>query len=179
MALFSIFRERPEKTAALTLYGAIVAQSRRPEFYSQMGVDDTVDGRFEILVLHAGLVMRRLTPLGGRAARVSQALFDVMFQDLDHTLREMGVGDVTVPRRIKEMSEAFYGRSVAYDRALAEAGLEALAAALFRNVYRGQAATAAGALARYAHGVSARLASQSADEICDGRVQFPELEELG
>lgn len=178
MALFSIFRDRPEKTAATALYGRIVDQSRRPEFYSKMGVPDTIDGRFDILLLNASLAMRRMTGAGARGAKVSQALFDYMFQDLDHSLREMGVGDLTVPKRIKAMGEAFYGRAFAYDKALEAQDEAALVDALTRNVYRGQHTHGARALADYAQRAYRMLAQQTAEDLCDGRVQFPDPEAM-
>jgi cytochrome b pre-mRNA-processing protein 3 len=179
MGLFSLFRERPEKTAAAALYGAIVAQSRRPEYYSQMGVPDTLDGRFDILLLNASLVMRRLTGAGDRAAKVSQALFNLMFQDLDQSLREMGVGDLIVPKRIKEMGEAFYGRALAYDKALAAGDREGLKSALLRNVYRGGIASIGGPddLAGYTVRAYQVLSRQDLLELCDGRVGFPDVAE--
>jgi cytochrome b pre-mRNA-processing protein 3 len=176
MGLFSLFRERPEKTAATALYARIVEQSRRPEYYSRMGVPDTIDGRFDILLLNASLAMRRLTAAGDRGAKVSQSLFDLMFQDLDQSLREMGVGDLIVPKRIKEMGEAFYGRALAYDKALSAQDEAALMDALTRNVYRGQHAPGVGALADYAQRAYRTLAQQSAEDLCDGRVQFPDPE---
>jgi cytochrome b pre-mRNA-processing protein 3 len=176
MPLFSLFRERPERTVALALYGAIVAQSRRPDYYSLWGVPDTLDGRFDLLVLHASLAMRRLKAAGGTAAKVSQALFDIMFEDLDHSLREMGVGDITVPKRIKEMGEAFYGRAVAYDAALSQADTAALKEALVRNIYRGTSHPGVPMLAAYTQRAYAHMQGQKIEDLCDGRVQFPELE---
>lgn len=175
MGLFSLFRERPEKTAAAALYGAIVAQSRQPEFYSQMGAPDTVDGRFDILLLNASMPMRRLTSDGARGAKVSQALFNLMFQDFDQSLREMGVGDLVVPKRIKQMGEAFYGRALAYDKALAAGDRAALEDALARNVYRGSAGPGLGQLADYAERAYAVIKTQRIEDLCDGRVQFPAL----
>lgn len=176
MALFSLFRERPEKVAATALYVAIVEQSRKPEYYSQMGVPDTLDGRFDILLLNASLPMRRLTGAGDRPAKVSQALFNLMFQDMDQSLREMGVGDIIVPKRIKEMGEAFYGRAVAYDKALSANDRGGLIEALTRNVYKGQATAGAGDLAAYAERAYRHLGLQSVDDLCDGRIYFPDVE---
>jgi cytochrome b pre-mRNA-processing protein 3 len=176
MPLFSLFRERPERTAATALYGAVVSQSRRPEFYSRLGVPDTLDGRFDLLVLHAGMVMRRLTAGGGAAAKVSQALFNLMFEDMDVSLREMGVGDLTVPKRIKEMGEAFYGRARAYDAALAQDDVAALDDALGRNVYRGAPPANLTLLSSYVRRAYAAVQDQRLDDLIDGRVTFPEVE---
>lgn len=176
MPLFSLFRERPERTAATSLYGAIVTQSRRPEFYSQMDVPDTLDGRFDLLVLHASLPMRRLTSAGGDAAKVSQSLFDLMFQDMDQSLRELGAGDITVPRRVRQMSEAFYGRAVAYDAALAQGDAQALEGALSRNVYRGAAPGGLDTLAAYVARAYSAVQSQRIEDLRDGRIVFPEID---
>src|SRR6202042_1273633 len=97
-------------------YNICVAQARSPEFYSVLGVPDTVDGRFDLLVLHVALVMRKLGP----EADIKQQLFDLMFADMDQSLREMGVGDMSIGKRIKPMIAAFYGRAQAYERALVE-----------------------------------------------------------
>ena len=109
-------RSRPEQPEAL--YAALMAQARRPDFYRDYGVPDTLDGRFDLLVLHVVLLLRRL-----REDEVTRALaqdvFDVFFRELDRALREMGVGDLGVPRRVKTMAEVFYGRARAYDAALA------------------------------------------------------------
>jgi cytochrome b pre-mRNA-processing protein 3 len=173
MGLFSLFRERPEKIAAAALYAAIVDQSRKPEFYSQLSVPDTLDGRFDVLLLNASLAMRRLNQAGARGSKVSQALFDHMFTDLDHSLREMGVGDLSVPKRIKTMSEAFYGRAIAYDKALEAGDRAALEEALIRNVYRGQSAPEVGRFAGYVERTFQLLQAQSSEDLCDGRIQFP------
>ncbi|MGB1548449.1 MAG: ubiquinol-cytochrome C chaperone family protein, partial [Alphaproteobacteria bacterium] len=99
------------KQSARTLYTQIVAQARRKEFYTAGGVPDTLDGRFEMLALHAFLVLYRLKRLD--ADELAQALFDMMFADMDENLREIGVGDLSVDKRVKRMVSAFYGRVVA------------------------------------------------------------------
>lgn len=121
------------------LYRSIVAQARQPAFYGGDGVPDTPEGRFELLVLHAALTMRRLRRDGTEGRDLAQALFDLMFRDLDRNLREMGVYDLVVPKRIRKMGEAFYGRAAAYDAGL-DAGDDAvLADALARNLFDGRA----------------------------------------
>src|SRR2546423_3829132 len=124
----------PSRTIA-ALYGAIVAQARDPRFYQAYGVPDTVLGRFDLIVLHLSLVLRRLRE-GDHAARtVAQGVFDEFCRDMDHNLREMGISDPGVPRQMQKVGEAFYGRARAYDAALAERGESALTQALARNVY--------------------------------------------
>ncbi|HEY0568332.1 MAG TPA: ubiquinol-cytochrome C chaperone family protein, partial [Xanthobacteraceae bacterium] len=117
------------------IYGMIVTQAREPLFYRDLGVPDTVNSRFDLLLLHLWMVLRRLRKAGG-GAELSQALFDRFCDDMDGNLREMGVGDLTVPKRMQAFGEAFYGRSAAYDLALTE-GAEALAQALCRNILNG------------------------------------------
>ncbi len=133
--LRGVFGKRgPREEIAEALYRGIVAQARRPDFYRWHGVPDSLDGRFELLVLHCVLVIRRLRQAGPSAEALAQSLFESLFADLDTNLREMGAGDVGVPRRIKAMAQAFYGRLKAYEAAL-EGGPEDLRAALERNLY--------------------------------------------
>ncbi|EWY39271.1 ubiquinol-cytochrome C chaperone [Skermanella stibiiresistens SB22] len=127
-------RKRPE-AEALDLYDAIVAQARQPYFYAALGVPDTIDGRFEMIALHAFLVMRRLKGQGAEAAAVSQQLFDTLIADMDRSLREIGIGDLSVPKHIKNMAKGLYGRIVSYEKGLAEPGDAALHAAFDRNLY--------------------------------------------
>ena len=129
-------RRRPWREVAHRLYGAIVDQARQPEFYSHAGVPDSIDGRFDLIVLHAFIVLRRLKGAGPDARALGQELFDTMFADMDRSLREMGVADLGVGRRIKDMVRAFYGRIAAYDAAIAE-GDDAIAEALRRNLFGG------------------------------------------
>jgi cytochrome b pre-mRNA-processing protein 3 len=131
------FRRSSESDAiAAAFYGAIVAQARKLALYAGLGVSDTVDGRFEMIVLHAVLVLDRLQ--GNEAERaLAQAIFDLYCIDMDRSLRELGVGDLGVPKRMKKMTERFYGRAVAYRRALAASDTDALADALSRNVFGG------------------------------------------
>ncbi len=121
--------------AAEDLYLKIVEQARQPVFYTDFGVPDTVDGRFDMIVLLAYVVFRRLREEGAAAAKLSQNLFDHMFADMDQNLREIGVGDLSVGRKIKELVTLFYGRVAAYDAAL-EAGRAETKAALVRNLFR-------------------------------------------
>ena len=130
---------REAEAEARRLYAAVVARSRAPGFYLA-GVPDTFDGRFDLSMLHLFLLVRRLRREGAPGRAVAQALFDAAFDDMDRTLREMGVGDLGVPRRVKAMARAFYGRAAAYDEALDAADDAALRAALGRNLIGGGAA---------------------------------------
>ncbi len=161
------------------IYGMIVAQAREPAFYAGLHVRDTVNGRFDMLILHLWLVLRRLQPVDGGNS-LSQALFDRFCGDMDDNLREMGVGDLTVPKRMQAFGEAFYGRTSAYDLAF-EAGDEALAQALSRNVFNGGLLDSAKALTAYVRNASATLAALDDAAIRTGAWTFPkpQLASLG
>ena len=135
---FNHFRKPriPLRGTIEAIYGMIVAQAREPLFYRDLGVPDTVDGRFDLLLLHLWMVLRRLKSATGGAGR-SQALFDHFCNDMDANLRELGVGDLTVPKRMQAFGEAFYGRSAAYDLAVPD-GIDSLTQALCKNIFNGQ-----------------------------------------
>jgi cytochrome b pre-mRNA-processing protein 3 len=122
------------KQAAGKLFDRLVAQSRARVFYEQLGVPDTVDGRFDMVALHTFLIFQRLRGQGDGAALLSQALYDTLIRDLEASLRQLGAGDVGVGKRIRIMTEALQGRIKAYETALAGNPLE-LEGALRRNVY--------------------------------------------
>ena len=134
MRLPRLFRRDPWSAAAYELYAEVVRQSRLPVFYLEGGVPDSLDGRFDLIALHAFLALRRLKHEGAAGQSLGQALFDILFADMDQSLREMGVGDLGVGRRVKAMASAFYGRIAAYDEGL-ERGDTALGDALRRNLY--------------------------------------------
>ena len=117
--MFHFFRRNPSNRSIAALYGMIVAQARTAAFYRSYGVPDTVNGRFEMVVLHAVLVLRRLESEPAPVRGLGQALFDRFCADMDGNLREMGVGDLAVPDRMRRIGEAFYGRQAAYAAALA------------------------------------------------------------
>ncbi len=173
MKLGRMFARSRLKDRAEALYGAVVAQARRPEFYGTCGVPDTLDGRFDMIALHAFLLMRRLGREGEAGARLSQALFDTMFADMDRNIREMGVGDLGVGRRVKDMVRGLYGRIKAYEEGLAR-GEATLGAALRRNLF-GFADPAPGqvdSVAAYVRREAAALAARPAAELLAGRVRF-------
>jgi cytochrome b pre-mRNA-processing protein 3 len=168
---FNHFRKPHAHGTIEVIYGMIVAQAREPLFYAGLGVPDTVDGRFDMLLLHLWMVLRRLRPVAGGPA-LSQALFDHFCADMDANLREMGVGDLAVPKRMQKFGEAFYGRSAAYDAALS-AGGEALAEALCKNVLDGRGIAQARQLAAYANAVIAALAQFDDTAASSASWQFP------
>jgi cytochrome b pre-mRNA-processing protein 3 len=170
---FKHFRKaRPAARGTIeAIYGMIVTQAREPSFYRDLGVPDTVDGRFDLLLLHLWLMLRRLrTAVDGPA--LSQALFDRFCEDMDGNLREMGVGDLKVPKRMRAFGEAFYGRSRAYDQAATE-GVEALASAIARNIFGGADAGHAQQLAAYALVADASLARTDEMAILGASFKFP------
>lgn len=164
---------RPDTISAL--YGMIVAQARLPCFYREYAVADTVNGRFDLLVLHLSMVIERLGAEASCRAQ-SQALFDRFCQDMDHNLREMGVSDLKVPKEMRRIGEAFYGRVRAYHAALAEPDDEALAATLSRNVYGRPMPDPAlvGRLVAYMREAIGDLAAQAAVDIAEGRLRWPD-----
>ncbi len=164
---------KPHEESARTLYAGIVTQARRPEFFLACGVPDTVDGRFDLLVLHVFLVMRRLKQDRADTAELSQALFDVFFQDLDESLRELGAGDMGIGRRIKTMAEGFYGRILAYERSIAQ-GADALENCVRRNLYGAVDVDLeqVRAVARYIEDEVAALAAQDLAGLIAGDVAF-------
>jgi cytochrome b pre-mRNA-processing protein 3 len=132
--MFTLFRSSGAQSVAERAYGAVVEAARRPVFFRDLLVPDTVDGRFELICLHAFLYLHRLKREQPRPAVLGQVFFDTMFADFDQSLREIGVGDLSVGRHIRRMVEGFYGRVAAYEVGLS--GDDAsLGAALARNVY--------------------------------------------
>ncbi len=172
--ILHLFRKDPHLDTASRLYHSLVTQARCPAFYEAGGVPDTVDGRFDMITLHAFLVLRRLKGESGPADALAQSLFDHMFSDMDQALREMGVGDLMVGKRVKEMARAFYGRVEAYDKGLHADEDEALAAALTRNLYRKASPTEAqmALLTSYIRSEAAFLDKQALDDLLSGTVSF-------
>ncbi len=173
MKIKGLFKEQEAERGARMLYRAAVEQARRPAFYTAFGVPDTVDGRFDMIALHVFLLLHRLKRDGPAQAKTGQALFDLMFADMDGSLREMGVGDLSVGRKIKQMATGFYGRVAAYEAGLASPGGEELEQALRRNLYGTVDAPApahVAAMAGYVRCQTAGLAQQPADALARGDV---------
>lgn len=169
------FKTNPRVLAAQDLYAAIVAQARQEVFHDALAVPDTLDGRFDLITLHAVMVMDRLGQESEAAPRdFAQTLFDEMFNALDMNLREMGVGDLSVPKRMKRMAEVFYGRAGAYRVALKTGDDVALAAAIQRNLYpEGAPKGAPEKLSAYVRALVTYLAGQSAANLMKGVISFP------
>ena len=170
-----MFKRREASRQGAFIYNSIVEQSRRPEFYESLDVPDTIDGRFDLIVLHAGLYLPRLKAVKGEGTRLSQAMFDQMFANLETNLRELGVGDMGVPPRMKGMLSAFYGRASAYESALRSGDTPALRSALHRNVYRTAEVDPArlDSLASYVRAASESLKAAGDDVIVAGAFEWP------
>jgi cytochrome b pre-mRNA-processing protein 3 len=185
------FRRIAENRNIAALYGMIVTQARRAAFYVDYGVPDTVEGRFDLIVLHLVLLLRRLEAgdsqrHGGR--ELGQRLFDAFCRDLDGNLREMGIGDLAVPKRMRRFGEAFYGRQAAYLAALEAGGERDFENALARNIFpvdggvdardsdKGETNANAARLARYGRAVVGELDAQEDNALIGGEVTFPSPE---
>ncbi len=179
-SLKRLFNRQPWREPVVALYGKIVAHARTPRFYTDWGVPDTVDGRFDMIAVHAGLVIRRLRDSGDDGKAVAQELFDLMFADMDRNLREMGVGDMSVGKHVRKMAEAYFGRTVAFDVALMPgAEPESLPEALRRNLYRKNPEVTDAqvrAVARFMRASHDRLAAFSLAEMVAASALFAPLE---
>lgn len=173
MRLSAIFGRRQGASQASDLYLAIVAQARQSGFYEVLGVPDTLDGRFEMIVVHAVMVMRGLRSAGSEGKAIAQSLFDEMFADMDRSLRELGVGDLGVGRRVKSMASAFYGRAEAYEKGL-DGPEGVLEDAITRNLYgtASPAAQQAADMASYVRREVAALSKLDGTDLLEGRVRF-------
>ena len=169
-------RERVARDrAAARLYAAAVTQARLPGLYQSLGAPDTLEGRFELIVIHVHLLCRRLPEAGAAGAALAQTVFDTMFHDMDRNLRELGVGDPSMPRRIKAMLEAYYGRINAYEEGLV-AGGDRLAETVARNVYNAKdLPSGATAIADYMRRAAAALEATDAAALMQGDVAFASL----
>lgn len=168
-------RGRDRARQGAWIYNALVEQARRPEFYESFDVPDTIDGRFDLIVLHAGLYLPRLREVRNEGKALAQAAFDQMFANFEQNLRELGNGDMGMPRKVKGMLAAFYGRVTSYDTAVRGGDLTALRAALQRNVYRGVevAQPKLDALSAYVRAVHEALKAAGDDDIVAGTFVWP------
>jgi cytochrome b pre-mRNA-processing protein 3 len=177
--MFPLFRRDARHDTISSLYGTIVAQARLPCFYREYGVPDTLNGRFDLLVLHLATILDRLEQ-DPALRELGQALFDRFCEDMDHNLREIGIGDLSVPKEMRRIGEAFYGRAQAYREALAAPGEAALAEALNRNIYGGAPPTAAAPmrLAVYVREAVREAGSQKSGDISAGKLRLPDPEAI-
>lgn len=173
LGLKRLRRQHAHERAGSELYAAAVAAARDPRLYHALGVPDTLDGRFDLIALHAFLLVHRLQDAPAPGPALAQAVFDAMFADMDSNLREIGVGDLSVGKRVRAMWEAFHGRSKVYAAAVDAADRTALSTALERNVWRGDAPKdAAMALAELTLAQAAHLAEQPLATFASGAARF-------
>ena len=157
------------------IYGQIVAAARQTALYGEWDVPDTPLGRYEMVSLHVFLFLHRLQPEGQAAREVAQEVTDEFFRDIEHSLRELGIGDMGVPKRMKKLARMFYGRAGSYGAAIDAGDAGELAAALKRNIMPAAPEwPAAGALADYVLAANRKLAETPTDNILAGGVNFPE-----
>lgn len=170
--IFNLFRKNKASEPVLAVYSAIVAQSRRPIFYAEWLVPDTVTGRFDMISLHMALLFRRLRSESGPQKDFSQSVFDLFFADMDRSLREMGVGDLGVPKKIQKMGNIFFGLLAALNEAMDRNDRPSLEAVLSRNIYDGTTGPHVAALADYLLDKDRVLATKSASDIAGGAISF-------
>ena len=177
--MISFRPRRPLREAAVSAYRSVVEQARQPVFFVEYGVPDTLDGRFELICLHAFLFLHRLRSEPASAG-LAQAFFDMMFTDMDCSLREIGTGDLSVGRHVKRMAQAFYGRIRAYQRGLEQDDGE-LAAALRRNLYGsiGESVSGLAAMTEYTRRAARLLADQPIAQLAGGKILFPQIAPAG
>jgi len=174
--VFGLFRRR-SRAAEHKIYCEIVAQARQPVFYTDFLVPDTIDGRFDLIVAHAVLYFRRMRGEGEEVAAFAQEVFDLFFQDMDASLREMGVSDTRVPKKVKVMGEAFYGRADAYIPAIEAGNVAELAEALGRNIYPDAPEPVAQTrLATYMLEAAGLLEAQSIKKLMSDGIDWPDPE---
>lgn len=162
--------------AGEALYAGLVAQARQPALYTDFGVADRIDARFELYVLHLSLLLTRLKGHGEAAAETSQTLFDAFVGALDDSLRELGVGDLSVAKKMRKLGEAVYGRTVGYQNALQAGDGEALAGLIGRAIFaEDEAGQGANRLAAYALSTHEALAAQPLAELLRGQAAWPEV----
>ena len=174
--MLGLFRRKKHARAGYALYTAAVGAARDPALYAALGVPDTLDGRFDLVGVHVFLLIDRLRDAPPPGPGLAQAVFDAMFSDMDFNLREMGVSDMRVGKRNREMWEAFHGRALAYQDAVAGDGDDLLKEALARNVWRGTEPPpgAPDALAAIVRRDRAALAALPLEAFAAGTVRFPE-----
>ena len=172
--ILPFFRKTKLTEPVYAVYNAIVAQSRRDVFYAQWGVPDTLTGRFDMISLHAGLVFRRLRSNEKHTKAFAQNVFDCFFKDMDRSLREMGVGDLSISKRIEKMGSLFYGLLTKLNAALDSRDRAELVAFVSRNFHEGGTHEQAERFADYILLCDDLLATQPIQDIMAGKVSFGE-----
>ena len=173
-------RSSSPRRLAAELYGHAVAAARAPAFYADLAVPDTVEGRYEMIVLHVVLLLRRLRAPGAGQKKLAQALVDFMAADLDRSIRELGVGDMSVGKFMKRLGEGLFGRAAAYDGALDDNDRQALELAVLRNIFDGYdpGVRNLAAIARYIQAQNDHLAGLAIEPLAAGHVDFLPLTDM-
>jgi cytochrome b pre-mRNA-processing protein 3 len=179
MLLKRLFSRTPRTNPVRSVYEAIVALARQPVLYTDLAVPDTLDGRFDMIILHADAVVAHMQAGGDDDQEFAQNLIDEVFRDMDRSLREMGVGDMGVGKRVKKMATVYYGRADAYARARSQGG-DDLADAILRNVYASNEVRAqeAARLAGYDRSLREAVATADRQAIRSGKLDLPPLAAL-
>ena len=176
------FRRQPKTQSPHEIaYARIVAKARSQALYRELLVEDTISGRYEMLVLHTVLGMRALMLHGEPGREQARLLVEVLFESLDADYRQQGIGYNRVPKKMADAAAGFYGRANSYEQALVAADVAELAEALRRNVYGNDlpaSVVASQKLAGYAAAAASGLASRPADELLAGELKFPAVEEF-
>jgi len=172
--ILSLFRKPKLTEPVYAVYNAIVAQSRRAVFYADWGVPDTLTGRFDMISLHAALVFRRLRSSEQQSRDFAQNVFDCFFKDMDRSLREMGVGDLSIGKRIEKMGGLFYGTLSNLSEILDAGDRARLIGFISRNFHGGETHAAADRFADYVLACDDHLKTQAVADIMNGKVTFGE-----
>jgi cytochrome b pre-mRNA-processing protein 3 len=178
--ILQLFRRKSKENEAIMLrvYEVIVAAARQKRFYAQFQVPDTPLGRYEMLSLHIFLALHRMRGGNKALADLAQEIADEFFKDVDHSLRELGIGDQGVPKRMKKLARMFYGRVAAYGEALDVNDADALAAALTRNIRPDlEFWPHAHHLSEYVFGCRDRLQKIADDALAAGDISYMDADE--
>lgn len=174
--IWNLFKRKKANQALVEKqYAQITQSARSAAFYSEMGAPDTVMGRFEMITLHLVLYLRRTGTAGEAAQGIAQEIVDAFFEDIDHSIRELGVGDTSVPKRMKKLARMFYGRAKSYGVALAAGDRDALVEALRRNLHPDSPDTAPsmGPLSDWMMTTARKLEDVSEETLAAGQLAFP------
>lgn len=174
--LSRLFRATANREVIDRIHGEIVAAARNHVLFTDYGIEDLLEGRFEALIVHSAIILLKLQTLPEPGPKVAQDVADALFRHFDAALREMGVGDISVPKRMKTIAEAYLGRTKAYQDAFGKDRLS-LAAALSRNVYAGKNDGAR--LARYVEQLNVRLDGLALEDFLNGPIPFPKPCDIG
>lgn len=172
--ILNLFRKKQATEAVYAIYAAIVAQSRQPRFYADWGVPDTVTGRFDMICLHMALLFGRLRREGKEVSAFAQAVFDLFFKDMDRSLREMGVTDIGVPKKIQKMGNMFYGLLINLNEAMDRADRAEVEAVIRRNLFDDSDGAAVADLTAYLFDEAARLKRVPTATLLGGKLDLGE-----